>query len=332
MSRARYVIYGAGGVGASLGAQLHQAGHDVALIARGDHLRAIQESGLRYRTPLGSADLEIAAFEHPRDADLSDRDVLILAMKTQDTLAAILGLQSQGLQGVRILCAQNGVHNERLALRRFPNVYGLAVWIPASFVEPGIVSNYAVNAPLDLGRIPCGPDASAQRIAEDLGAAGFDAVARDRVLDWKYSKLLMNIQTTVDAICGSREGLADVCSEIREEAEACYAKAGIEVAPHAEHVERLKAAAHAMGEIDGVPRAGGSSTQSLQRGMGSIETDYINGEIVLLGRQCGVSTPANVVVQRLANDFARRGSEAIPIEANALRAQIARARSGADSR
>ncbi|MBJ19889.1 MAG: hypothetical protein CL933_10775 [Deltaproteobacteria bacterium] len=147
-------------------------------------------------------------------------------------------------------------------------------------------------------------------------------------MDWKYTKLLTNIQTTIDAVCGTREGLADVCERLREEAEACYVKAGISLVPHAEHVERLRGAALAMGRIDGAARSGGSSSQSLTRGVGSIETNYINGEIVLLGRLHGVATPANRVVQCLANQLAKEGEGATPIPVDTLH-RLIQERSGA---
>ena len=63
------------------------------------------------------------------------------------------------------------------------------------------------------------------------------------------------------------------------------------------------------GEIAGQTRPGGSSWQSLQRGTGDIETDYLNGEIVLLGRMHGVPTPANELLQRLARELAATRDE-----------------------
>jgi 2-dehydropantoate 2-reductase len=57
--------------------------------------------------------------------------------------------------------------------------------------------------------------------------------------------------------------------------------------------------------INGSPRGGSSSWQSLTRGTGSIEADYLNGEIVLLGREHGVPAPVNEMLQRLANQAAR---------------------------
>jgi 2-dehydropantoate 2-reductase len=57
--------------------------------------------------------------------------------------------------------------------------------------------------------------------------------------------------------------------------------------------------------FNGSERGAGSSWQSLNRGTGTIEADYLNGEITLLGRLHGVPTPLNDLLQRLANDFAR---------------------------
>jgi 2-dehydropantoate 2-reductase len=84
--------------------------------------------------------------------------------------------------------------------------------------------------------------------------------------------------------------------------------AGIDVASQDEDVARRGDLLdlHAVG---GHERAGGSSWQSLQRGVGSVESDYLNGEIVLLGRRHGVPTPVNALLQELAWDRAlSRGS------------------------
>ena len=63
-----------------------------------------------------------------------------------------------------------------------------------------------------------------------------------------------------------------------------------------------------MVEIEGRPPRTGSAWQSLQRGQGSIETDYVNGEIVLLGARYGLVTPCNRALQRAANQLAWRGA------------------------
>ena len=62
-----------------------------------------------------------------------------------------------------------------------------------------------------------------------------------------------------------------------------------------------------MGEVAGVARSGGSTTQSLARRTGSVETDWLNGEIVLLGRLHGVPTPANDYFLDLSARLVREG-------------------------
>jgi len=321
MEVGRYIVYGAGGIGASLGAQLHEAGREVVLIARGAHHKAIAEKGLEYVTTERRRCLVLPVVEHPEAVGFRAGDVALLAMKTQDSLPAVEALAAVAGPELPVLCAQNGVENERLVQRRFRSVIGLAVWIPASFIDPGIVENYAPRAPIELGRVPRGGDALTRAITRDLREAGFAAEAREDVLAWKYAKLLTNAVSSLDAVCGGRAGLDDVAVRIKQEGMTCYRQAGIATVPAAEYEARVAFAIAAMGEIDGAPRKGGSSTQSLARGQGSIETDYINGEIVLLGRTFGAATPVNEAIQQAANELVSR-RRAQPFTPDELRARI----------
>jgi len=70
------------------------------------------------------------------------------------------------------------------------------------------------------------------------------------------------------------------------------------------------------------PRPGGSSWQSLARGTGRIEADYLNGEIVLLGRLHGVPTPVNALLQATANRMARERSAPGSLSEESLLAQL----------
>ncbi len=88
----RYIVYGAGGVGGVLGGRLSQQGHDVALIARGAHLEAIRDKGLRVEDPDGSEVLELPVAGDPSELGIGDGDVVLLAMKTQDTEPALEAL------------------------------------------------------------------------------------------------------------------------------------------------------------------------------------------------------------------------------------------------
>src|SRR5258706_12620362 len=119
----RYVVYGAGGIGGGIGGRLAQHGRDVTLIARGAHHDAIRDHGLRLADPEGEDRVSVPVVDHPGQVDLADGDVVILAMKSQDTEAALRALAEVAPPGITVACAQNGVENERLAARRFEFVY-----------------------------------------------------------------------------------------------------------------------------------------------------------------------------------------------------------------
>jgi len=297
----RFVIYGAGAIGGVIGGRLFEAGHDVTLLARGDHLAALRADGLRLVSPDGAAVLQVPAAEHPAEVDLAPGDVVVLAMKSQDTPAALTALAATAPDGVAVVCAQNGVENERMALRIFPDVYAMTVMCPATHLEPGVV--VAHSAPtsgiLDLGRYPQGVDDTAVAVAAALSGATFVSEARADVMRWKYRKLTLNLANAVVALCAASPDIGTLLRFVRAEGEAALAAAGIDLVSVDEDRAR-RGELLTQRPIEGVDRNGGSSWQSLARGAGSIETDFLTGEIVLLGRLHGVPTPANELLQRLA--------------------------------
>ena len=299
----RFVIYGAGAIGGTVGARLHQSGSEVLLIARGAHLDSIRSGGLRFVSPTQDVRLKIPAVGHPRDADLTSEDVVLLCMKSQHTEEAIRDLYAVADDSISVICCQNGVANERKALRRFANTYTMVVYLPGEHLEPGTVVNYAEDTAgmLDAGRYPSGVDACITEVAAAIDASGFSSVPDPKIMRLKYAKLVANLSNAVYAACG--EGSPEIARLLREEALACYVVAGIECAT-ADDVRKRREDIKGQG-VPGQVRHGGSSLQSVMRGAGDIEADYLNGEIVQLGRLHGVDTPANAVVQRLGNRMAR---------------------------
>ena len=322
----RYVIYGAGAVGGVVGARLAQAGHEVALIARGAHLAAIQSTGLRLITPAEDVTLQIPAAEGPAALEVGrEGDVVLLAVKSQDTVSALEALRAAGADGVPIVCLQNGVENERAALRRFPDVYGAVVIAPTNHLEPGIVE--AVGAKLsgfiDVGRYPSGVDARAEAVAEALTGARIASQAVSDVMSLKYSKLLLNLGNVIDALFTESADRDELRRRVAAEGDATLAAAGIaHVAPDGEHRRDELGVA----TIPGRRRGGSSSWQSLARGSAthpsSIETDYLNGEISLLGRGHGVPTPLNDRLCTLAAAHARQGRGPGELDAAAVLSDV----------
>jgi 2-dehydropantoate 2-reductase len=300
----RFIVYGAGAVGGFIGAQLFRHGHDVTLIARGAHHDAIRDHGLRIDTPDESVTLPVPVAARPADVTFRDGDVVLLAMKTQDTAPALAELSAVAPPGIVVASAQNGVENERLALRLFAEVYGVCVLLPATFLEPGVVESYMapVSGRLDVGRYPLGEDDTARTLAAAFRDATFEAEVRPDIMRYKYGKLLTNLGNAVEAVVGPGEQGQAIARLAREEGAVCLRAGGIE----AQGGVTLLAQAR---PIRGRVRLGGSSFQSLQRGTGTIEADYLNGEIVLLGRKHGVPTPVNELLRTLANRMAREGRE-----------------------
>jgi 2-dehydropantoate 2-reductase len=289
-----------------IGARLFALGREVVLIARGEHRRAIARAGLRVETPHGSETFPIPAVEHPCELELSDRDAVLLAMKSQDTASSLRALASSAPADVPVVCAQNGVDNERQALRLFANVYGVCVVLPATHLEPGVVqaNSVATAGLLDVGRYPGGVDETAGSIAAAFAAAGFDSRAIPEIMRWKHRKLLTNLGNAIEAVCEPSPRQREVDELAVKEGEACLRAAGIDFAS-AEEDRARRGRLLRIAPVEGRMRGGGSSWQSLARGAGAIEADYLNGEIVLLGRLYGVPTPVNELLQRLAGRLAR---------------------------
>ncbi|MCH8161342.1 MAG: ketopantoate reductase family protein, partial [Chloroflexi bacterium] len=270
-----------------------------------------------------TAQLQITAAGSPAEIDFQDGDAVLLTMKTQDTEAALDQLRAAAGASVPVFCAQNGVENERLAVRRFHNVYGITVMLPAAHMEPGVVRSHASNKSgmLDLGRYPSGSDAVAQAVADDLNASDFSVIVHDAVMRWKYAKLLGNLGNALQAACGFGADYGDIYAVVRDEALACYRAAAIDCADADEVRERRDGV---LGFAPNGPRRqGGSSWQSLARGTGSIETDFLNGQISLLGRLHNVATPVNSALQHIAARLVREGAQPGSLTPDDVRSEIA---------
>jgi 2-dehydropantoate 2-reductase len=138
----------------------------------------------------------------------------------------------------------------------------------------------------------------------------------------------MNLANAAEALCGPGDpDTPEVARRARREGGAVLQAAGIAVASRDEDAER-RGQLLTPRPINGQMRGGGSSWQSLQRGTGHIETDYLNGEIVLLGRQFGIPTPVNARLQHAANEAARRGDKPGSTKAAALLEPLDESRRG----
>lgn len=303
----RYVIYGAGGIGGTIAGRLFQRGHDVTAICRGAHLEAVRARGLTLRDPDETVTIAVPVAGSPAEIEWRGDEVVLLTMKSQDTQAALLALRDAAGE-VPVVCAQNGVANERMALRVFSRVYGMVVWMPATHLTPGevIAQSSPVTGVLHAGCYPTGNDHLIGMVCHDLTESTFRSEPDDAIMRLKYAKLITNLANAVQGICGDAAA-GDLVRRLRDEAVQVFEAAGIDYAKGQEFAERAKGPT--LKEVPGAGNRGGGSTwQSMTRGSG-LETDYLNGEIVLLGALHGVPTPFNRMVQQAAAEAARLGKK-----------------------
>jgi 2-dehydropantoate 2-reductase len=293
----RFVLIGPGAVGGVVGGRMFQHGHDVVLVARGAHREAIAERGLTVEWPEGSVTLPVPIVASPAELTYGPDDVVIVAVKSQDTAGVVEALAPVAPSNTPIVCLQNGVANEVAFLRRFSAVHGVTVMAPTWHLEPGVVRAYTHEAAaiLDVGRWPGGTDETTDAVAAAFVASGFESVARPDIPRWKYAKLLLNLGNPVDALCPRDAHFEELAHRARDEGETVLDAAGIAYTSRAEDRERRGDILRII-PIDDEARPGASTWQSLARGL-PVEVDHLNGEIVLLGRLHGVATPVNELLQ-----------------------------------
>nr|WP_045743674.1 rhodanese-like domain-containing protein [Actinoplanes rectilineatus] len=313
----RYVIIGGGAVGATIAAELHRAGVDTLLIARGAQLTAIRDRGLTYARPDGEHTVAVPVAAGPAEVTLTTDDVLLLTVKTPDAEAAIrdwawqpvAGADGPAATAIPLVTLQNGLATERIALRSFARVVGAVVWVPASYVTPGVVVNHAepVPAVLWLGHYPDGPATDGlATVASGLRQGGFTVTVVENISDYKASKLRGNLFNTLDALYRPSALRDAALKALRAEADAVYAAAGITPAP-------LERAGFRVVEVPGQVRSGNSTRQSLTRAT-TPESDYLDGEIVLLGRLHGVDTPRTAAIQARVHRAVAEGTPAASLD------------------
>lgn len=321
----RFVIVGAGAIGGTVGAVLARAGVPTVLVARGRHAEVMAAAGITLRTPDGTVRTPVTAVSRPSDVRLTDRDVLVFATKTPQLDAALLEWVDQPVHGpngvaglagesLPVLTALNGVAAEEKALRYFRRVFGVCVWLPAVHLEPGevIVRAWPVVGQFHIGRWPASvatpADASLlARLRGPWSDAGIRVRLPDDVAPWKYNKLLSNLGNAVGALVADPGEAGGIVAALRGEGEQVLRHAGIEFVSF-EHSTAVRADGPSIRPVPGWQAGSGNSTwQSLSRGTGSVETDFLNGEIVRLAHRHGAAAPINVALARAARDVARDG-------------------------
>lgn len=293
----RIAIMGAGAVGGYFGGLLSLAGHDVTFIARGEHLRAMQQNGLTLETPKGALRVTNARFvTDPVDAASSGAcDVVLFAVKAYDIEAAAASLKPLVNAGSTVISVLNGVdHQDRIgAVLGAANVIGGLALVSGVITAPGVIRYTSPMSALRFGEANGSMSARATAFRDACVAAGFGAevVSDIRAAQWtKFVGLATNAALTslfrlpagyiyhdpeISAL--ALRGFAEVAAVARA--------AGIALAPDA--------AERALAMHQSFPKTMYASMyHDVAKGK-PMELDSLSGYIVGKGRELGVPTPVH---------------------------------------
>ncbi|MBP2559325.1 2-dehydropantoate 2-reductase [Neorhizobium galegae] len=308
----RYIIIGAGAVGASLAAEFQT--HDIpyVLVGRGAQIAHIATHGLSYRRPGGHRVLRLNTAETAAPPALQPGDILVLAVKAQDVELATESWAWRKVEGagfafqLPLMTLQNGLAAEDIALRRFDRVYAASIRIPARYTVTGevVVGGEPNVGIVALGRYPEGLDDTALSIVKDLSKAGYLVEARPDIRRWKAAKLEHNVTNAVELFAGAPELRSKAAAGLAQEARAVLIAAGYDPAAPSEW--KIDISSWRVAPESGIEPGQQSTWQSFTRGTSS-EVDYLNGEIVRLGRIHGVAAPLNTAFQQAAARLALEG-------------------------
>ena len=300
----RIVIYGAGAVGGVVGGLLALSGTPVVMIGRPNNVAVIRRHGLKLITAAGTHIVQLAAVTSPDQIEFSPADVVFLCVKGQDTDSAMRDLFAL-VKDVPVFCFQNGVRNEEIVSQYYSRVYGVMVKAGAVFVRDGEVESRG-NPPgrFVIGRYPEGTDALLVSVASRLRNAGYEVDVAPEIMPYKYGKLVENLANAVGAITNAAGPEANrIALAVQDEGKEILARAGIRWLPAMAATTRPPTNITPPTD-NSFGRPLGSTWQSLVRNQGTVETEFLNGEIVRLAAKLNAAAPVNETLLRIAQEMA----------------------------
>lgn len=317
-------IVGAGGIGASIGARLAAAGHEVSLVARGAHLAALADRGLRFvdHVDRHSGTYRLRATSEP--AELGPQDLVLIALKAYaianmlPRLAPLLAAETvvvpaiNGLPWWYFYKERGPLSGERVraldpqgtmfAALDCARILGCVVHIAAEVRAPGEV-HLTGGRKLILGEPDNSRSARLQRVCRLLADAGFEAVASDNIRLDVWTKLLGNLSFNpvaaltgylMNQICADETVLGVIRTTMTE---------GMAVAAHYGYPMPITPDQR----IDMARQLGAAKISMLQdmENRKPLELDAISGAVIELADRAGIPVPAIRLVHALTLARAR---------------------------
>ena len=288
----RIAVMGAGGVGGCLGALLARAGNDVSLIARGEHLRAIQAKGLRLKQDDAEFTVHVPATSNP--AEVGRVELVLYTVKTYHNAVAIPAIRPLVGPDTGVLALQNGVECQLELTAELGPGHAMpgAYWTASSVESPGVIASVGPTPRLSFGEEGGGTSPRAEGVKTALAAAGIEVQLSPDPLQVIWSKFVV--------LCSIAGTTSAARTRIRE---------------FIQYPEGLELFTTAMAEVDAVGRGKGVNLPDglVERSVEFIkgfpdfqnsmhadfengrptELEALNGAVVRMGREIGLPTPVN---------------------------------------
>lgn len=288
----RIAVIGAGALGSVLGSLLWRAGEDVVLVGRAAHVAAIRAAGLNVEGVAGGFN----ATPHAEERLSARPELALLTVKMQDVVTALRD-NAALLEDVPIVVLQNGLRGEALAATVVPvrQLVSGVVALHAQYLAAGHVVLLHSEGLL-IGR----PDGRKDEVVERVRAVLDKAVPTSittNIRGARWTKLIVNLSHVLPALCDASSKhvykdpfLRALAVGLMREGSAVAERAGIRLEPIPGTSLPL--------EMRWPLQLQGLAWQSVARGRPT-EIDYLNGEVVRLGRELQVPTPLNTLVVEL---------------------------------
>lgn len=313
-------VFGAGAIGGHLAARLAHAGHRVYVVARGAHLAAMRERGLRLLLPEQEILAKVEATADPRE--IGAMDAVLVTLKANAIAAAGSALADLAQRSPALAFVTNGIPwwygiGRTPALSRAAcacidpaglaraipadRVVGAVAYSPNTVVAPGVVRCASATSRFEIGPATPMGEAAARAVHDLLASAGIDAPIDPDIRARVWRKLAFNVAISpVSTLTGAgnqqvtaEPTLHGLCVDLMREAGAVAATQNGSVAVDESVLDPGKLSPHKP-----------SMLQDLEAGR-PLETDSILRAVQALARDAGIATPQLDVVTALVEMRAR---------------------------
>ncbi len=300
------IIYGAGAMGCYFGARLQQSGHDVTYIARGPHLEAMQQNGLRIESRSGGFHLnEVCARRDTSGLDCAD--LILFAVKNYDVADCLPEMSGIVGPDTAIITVQNGVSAQPMLADAFgaDRVLPGVVRLPADIREPGVIRTPAEEemTGITFGPYAGGSSPAADAIHRALIPSGIPVVLSDDIWRALWEKFIplsafsaMTVSTRLDIGHIRRTENSRALLRALIDETASIARAAHDTVP----ADAGQTAFDFLMQVP--PDIHASMLDDLERGK-RIELDWLSGEVIRRGRALGIPTPSHECIYAVLAPF-----------------------------